>query len=159
MSSCRQLWRWAFLNLFCVELKRKITCLNSFVRHCSALKILFYTFHSTVVFVIYLYFYVRFLRDRFITTVNVLGDAMGTGIVEHLSRDDLRSTGDDDASVLKPLRMSENEVELQHFSNVWEKDKFSVGKNACSRYIFSHACVFNSCYTSGHLNMSYIVDI
>ena len=88
------------------------------MRHCSALKILVYTFHLTVVFVIHLCFYVRFLRDRFITTVNVLGDAMGTGIVEHLSRDDLRSTGDDDASVLKPLRMSENEVELQHFSNV-----------------------------------------
>ena len=74
--------------------------------------------HLTVVFVIHLYCYVRFLRDRFITTVNVLGDAMGTGIVEHLSRDDLRSTGDDDASVLKPLRTSENEAELQHFSNV-----------------------------------------
>lgn len=28
-------------------------------------------------------------RDRFITVVNVVGDAMGTGIVEHLSRDEL----------------------------------------------------------------------
>jgi len=44
--------------------------------------------------------------------VNVLGDAMGTGIVQHLSRDDLKSTGDDDESVLKPLRKSENEAEV-----------------------------------------------
>ena len=29
-------------------------------------------------------------RDRGRTTVNVLGDAMGTGIVNHLSRDDLK---------------------------------------------------------------------
>lgn len=30
-----------------------------------------------------------FLRDRFRTTVNVLGDSIGAGVVEHLSRDDL----------------------------------------------------------------------
>ena len=30
------------------------------------------------------------LRDRFRTTVNVLGDSIGAGVVEHLSRDDLR---------------------------------------------------------------------
>lgn len=30
-------------------------------------------------------------RDRFITVVNVVGDAMGTGIVEHLSRDELNN--------------------------------------------------------------------
>lgn len=29
-------------------------------------------------------------RDRFRTTVNVLGDSIGAGVVEHLSRDDLR---------------------------------------------------------------------
>ena len=28
-------------------------------------------------------------RDRFRTSVNVLGDAFGAGIVHHLSRDDL----------------------------------------------------------------------
>ena len=28
-------------------------------------------------------------RDRFITVVNVVGDAMGTGIIQHLSRDEL----------------------------------------------------------------------
>jgi len=55
---------------------------------------------------------IEWLLDRFITTVNVLGDAMGTGIVQHLSRDDLKSTGDDDESVLKPLRKSENEAEV-----------------------------------------------
>lgn len=63
--------------------------------------------------------HVRFFSDRFITTVNVLGDAMGTGIVEHLSRDDLKkSTEDDDATVLKPPRKLENEAELQHLCTV-----------------------------------------
>lgn len=33
---------------------------------------------------------VFFHRDRFRTTVNVLGDSIGAGVVEHLSRDDLR---------------------------------------------------------------------
>ena len=32
------------------------------------------------------------LRDRFITVVNVIGDAMGTGIIDHLSRHELRET-------------------------------------------------------------------
>ena len=50
--------------------------------------------------------------------MNVLGDAMGTGIVQHLSHDDFKSTGDDDVSVLKPLRKSEDDDELQHFSDV-----------------------------------------
>ncbi|KAL9964505.1 hypothetical protein ACROYT_G028156 [Oculina patagonica] len=61
---------------------------------------------------------VEWLLDRFITTVNVLGDAMGTGIVQHLSRDDLKSTGDDDAIESKPLRKADNDVELTHFSSV-----------------------------------------
>jgi len=62
---------------------------------------------------------VEWLLDRFITTVNVLGDAMGTGIVEHLSRDDLKkSTEDDDAAVLKPPRKLENEAELEHLFTV-----------------------------------------
>ena len=30
-----------------------------------------------------------FRRDRFRTTVNVLGDSIGAGVVEHLSREDL----------------------------------------------------------------------
>lgn len=30
-------------------------------------------------------------RDRFRTVVNVLGDAIGAGIVEHLSRDELKN--------------------------------------------------------------------
>ena len=33
-------------------------------------------------------------RDRFRTAVNVMGDVFGTGIVEHLSRDDLRKKDD-----------------------------------------------------------------
>ena len=51
--------------------------------------------------------------------MNVLGDAMGTGIVQHLSRDDLKLTGDDDAIMSKPLRKDDNtEVEFTHFSSV-----------------------------------------
>ena len=33
--------------------------------------------------------FLSILRDRFITVVNVMGDAMGTGIVQHLFRDEL----------------------------------------------------------------------
>lgn len=32
---------------------------------------------------------VEWLLDRFITVVNVMGDAMGTGIIQHLSRGEL----------------------------------------------------------------------
>ena len=31
-----------------------------------------------------------FIRDRFRTCVNVMGDALGAGIVDHLSRDDIK---------------------------------------------------------------------
>lgn len=34
------------------------------------------------------------LRDRFRTTVNVLGDSIVAGVVEHLSRDDLKNFDD-----------------------------------------------------------------
>lgn len=34
------------------------------------------------------------LRDRFRTTVNVLGDSIVAGVVEHLSRDDLKNHDD-----------------------------------------------------------------
>ena len=34
--------------------------------------------------------YCFIIRDRFRTVVNVLGDAIGSGIVHHLSRDELR---------------------------------------------------------------------
>ena len=36
-------------------------------------------------------FIVFFSRDRFRTVVNVLGDAIGAGIVGHLSRDELKN--------------------------------------------------------------------
>ena len=35
-----------------------------------------------------------FFRDRFRTTVNVLGDSIVAGVVEHLSRDDLKNFDD-----------------------------------------------------------------
>ena len=34
------------------------------------------------------------LLDRFRTTVNVLGDSIGTGIVDHLSREDIKAMDD-----------------------------------------------------------------
>ena len=34
-------------------------------------------------------YFLSILRDRFITVVNVMGDAIGTGIVQHLSRGEL----------------------------------------------------------------------
>ena len=39
----------------------------------------------------FLIFIVCFSRDRFRTVVNVLGDAIGAGIVGHLSRDELKN--------------------------------------------------------------------
>ena len=42
------------------------------------------------------------------TLVNVLGDAMGTGIVQHLSRDDLASLRKDEATAFD---QSENNPE------------------------------------------------
>ena len=47
-------------------------------------------------------------RDRSVTLVNVLGDAMGTGIVQHLSRDDLASLMKDEATAFD---QSENNPE------------------------------------------------
>ena len=43
------------------------------------------------------------------TAVNVLGDAMGTGIVQHLSRDDLeQQSGENDVIVLDELCKQDN---------------------------------------------------
>lgn len=39
----------------------------------------------------YVVFFFFALRDRFRTTVNVLGDSIVAGVVEHLSRDDLKN--------------------------------------------------------------------
>ena len=46
------------------------------------------------------------LRDRFRTIVNVLGDSIVAGIVEHLSRDDLKNFDDYNGGVneIIPLR-------------------------------------------------------
>ena len=40
------------------------------------------------------YVFFLLLRDRFRTTVNVLGDSIVAGVVEHLSRDDLKNFDD-----------------------------------------------------------------
>ena len=50
-----------------------------------------------------------FCRDRFRTVVNVLGDAIGAGIVAHLSRDELREADEanklgDDQELLEKYR-------------------------------------------------------
>lgn len=60
-----------------------------------------------------------FLRDRSVTTVNVLGDAMGTGIVQHLSRDDLQSdSNDDDAVALNEPLKKDNDALMSHPSDM-----------------------------------------
>lgn len=51
---------------------------------------------------------VEWIIDRSVTLVNVLGDAMGTGIVQHLSRDDLASLMKDEATAFD---QSENNPE------------------------------------------------
>lgn len=51
-------------------------------------------------------FYYYFFRDRIRTAVNVVGDAFGAGIVEHLSRNDLMTmdfTAREDAVPLEPF--------------------------------------------------------
>jgi len=49
---------------------------------------------------------VDWLLDRFRTSVNVLGDAFGAGIVHHLSRDDLRK--EDEEHMRLQLQVEEN---------------------------------------------------
>ena len=41
-----------------------------------------------------LIFSLDWLLDRFRTTTNVLGDSIGTGIVDHLSREDIKAMDD-----------------------------------------------------------------
>ena len=49
------------------------------------------------------------------TTVNVLGDAMGTGIVQHLSRDELQSDSNyDDAVALNEPPKKDNDALMSH---------------------------------------------
>ena len=47
-------------------------------------------------------------RDRFRTTVNVLGDSIGAGVVEHLSRGDLRKYDGCNGAVDDTLPLSNN---------------------------------------------------
>ena len=52
-----------------------------------------------------IFFFISLCRDRIRTAINVMGDAFGAGIVEHLSRDDLMSMGftqREDAVPLEP---------------------------------------------------------
>lgn len=44
------------------------------------------------------------IRDRFRTCVNVMGDALGSGIVDHLSRDDIMFSDQLDANEDTPLK-------------------------------------------------------
>lgn len=48
-------------------------------------------------------------RDRFRTTVNVLGDALGAGLVEHLSRDELDAIGEPDTMKMKRASLAEQQ--------------------------------------------------
>ena len=47
-----------------------------------------------------------FFRDRFRTTVNVLGDSIVAGVVEHLSREDLKNFDDYNGSVNEIVPLS-----------------------------------------------------
>lgn len=59
------------------------------------------------------------IRDRGRTTVNVLGDAMGTGIVEHLSRVDLKYRATDcDKIPSDKHRKKDNADVILYSSNV-----------------------------------------
>lgn len=53
---------------------------------------------------------VIFLRDRFRTCVNVMGDALGAGIVNRLSRDDIKFS-ELDANEETPLRHSDGALD------------------------------------------------
>lgn len=59
---------------------------------------------------------IDWLLDRFRTMVNVLGDAFGAGIVDHLSKDDLRKMDEEDLS-LERARSAE-EMDKKHHKNV-----------------------------------------
>lgn len=48
-------------------------------------------------------------RDRFRTTVNVLGDALGAGLVEHLSRDELDAIGEPETMKMKRASLAEQQ--------------------------------------------------
>lgn len=66
--------------------------------------------------------HLSFIRDRLRTTTNVLGDSIGAGIVEHLSRHELQNTDPEvgnsvvEESEKKPYRLinQENEYENEH---------------------------------------------
>ena len=52
-----------------------------------------------------------FLRDRFRTCVNVMGDALGAGIVDHLSRDDIKFADQLDTNEDTPLKHNGDALE------------------------------------------------
>lgn len=66
--------------------------------------------------------HLSFIRDRLRTTTNVLGDSIGAGIVEHLSRHELQNTDPEvgnsvvEESEKKPYQLinQENEYENEH---------------------------------------------
>jgi len=61
---------------------------------------------------------VDWFMDRFRTTVNVLGDSIVAGIVEHLSRDDLKNFDDYNGGVneIIPLRNLDESRELNEIA-------------------------------------------
>lgn len=60
-----------------------------------------------------------FPRDRFRTCVNVMGDALGAGIVEHLSRDEIKFSEFDTSEEI-PLKNNDSafEEEAKEENNV-----------------------------------------
>jgi len=53
-------------------------------------------------------YYCFIFRDRVRTSINVLGDAFGAGIVEHLSRDDLMNMDFIAREEIEPLAMADD---------------------------------------------------
>ena len=77
-----------------------------------------------------IFFFISLCRDRIRTAINVMGDAFGAGIVEHLSRDDLMSmdfTQREDAVPLEPYERYTPKNE--EANDVWASDASLRGTN------------------------------
>ena len=74
-------------------------------------------------------------RDRFRTTVNVLGDCFGVGIVQHYSRKDLKKTANNGAPPTnpQPVSMAPNMDSAPSITND------SLPRNSSNDYGISHS--------------------
>ena len=98
---------WVFISWINISFKRitMFVCLFACV---------FFFFCLVLVFAVFFFFA---LRDRFRTTVNVLGDSIVAGVVEHLSREDLKYFDDYNGGVDEIIPLS-NRDESREFEEV-----------------------------------------